>query len=83
MTSISSDDALASEMISLLRDIRAGQQLLDQKNAALERAMLGLNQNFAALDKRRLTALVLAAWGLAASILVSGGLIAAAITWGI
>lgn len=77
------DDVLASEMISLLRDIRAGQQQHDQKNAALERAMLGLNQNFASLDKRRFTALAIAAWGLAASILVSGGLIAAAITWGI
>jgi hypothetical protein len=83
MTITGSDDALAGEVIGLLRDIRVGQETAAQKNSALERAMLSLNQNFAAIDERRLTMLAIAIWGLAAAVLIAGALIAAAITWGI
>ena len=79
----SGDDLLAGEVIGLLRDIRQQQEMGAQKASALERAMLGLNQSFAAIDERRLTMLAIAIWGLAASVLVAGALVAAAITWGL
>jgi hypothetical protein len=79
----SSDDLLAAEVIGLLRDIRQQQETGAQKASALERAMLGLNQQFTALDDRRLMMLAIAIWGLAASVLIAGALVAAAITWGI
>jgi hypothetical protein len=78
-----SDDALAAEVIGLLRDIKGQQDMAAQKASAVERAVLSLTQNVAALDDRRISALVVALWGLAAAILIAGGLIAAAITWGI
>jgi hypothetical protein len=71
------------EIIGLLRDIKTQQDTQAIKSASLERAMMSLTQGFAALDDRRLSALVVALWGLAASFLIAGGLIAAAITWGI
>jgi hypothetical protein len=77
------DDSLAAEMIGLLRDIRQQQETGAQKSSALERAMLALNQSFSALDKKRIDALTSAIWGLAAATLTAGGLVAAAITWGI
>jgi hypothetical protein len=84
------DDTLAAEMIGLLRDIKGQQDTQAQKSSALERAMLALNQGFSDLNDRRLSAqaaatkgLAGAVWGLSAAILIAGGLIAAAITWGI
>lgn len=77
-----SDDTLYTEMIGLLRDIRRQQETAEQKAAALERAMLAVNQNFSALDDRRLRALVVAVWGLAGAMLIAGALVAAAIVWG-
>lgn len=84
------DDTLYAEMISLLRDIRGQQETAAQKSAALERAMLALNQGFKALDDKRMAALVAAlwglvaaAWGLVAAALIAGALVAAAITWGV
>jgi hypothetical protein len=79
----SSDDLLAAEVIGLLRDIRQQQETGAQKASALERAMLSLNQSFAAIDERRLTMLAVAIWGLAAAVLIAGALVAAAIAWGI
>jgi hypothetical protein len=78
-----SDDALATEVIGLLRDIKGQQDTAATKHSAIERAVLSLTQSVAALDDRRLSALVAALWGLAAAILIAGGLVAAAITWGI
>lgn len=78
-----SDDSLATEMIGLLRDIRQQQETGAQKASALERAMLALNQSFSALDDKRLHTLVSAVWGVAGAIAIAGGLVAAAITWGI
>ena len=78
-----SDDALATEVIGLLRDIKTQQDSQAIKSASLERAMLSLTQGFAALDDRRLSALVVALYLLAAAILIAGGLVAAAIAWGI
>jgi hypothetical protein len=77
------DDVLTAEMIGLLRDIKQQQETAAQKSAALERAMLALNQSFSALDDQRLSKLTWALWGLAAAVLIAGALIAAAITWGI
>lgn len=78
-----SDDTLTMEIIGLLRVIKEQQDTAAQKALAVERAVISLTQNVAALDDRRLSALVAALWGLAAAILLAGGLVAAAITWGI
>jgi hypothetical protein len=74
-----SDDALATEVIGLLRDIKGQQDTQATKSASLERAMLSLTQSVAALDDRRLSALVAALWGLAAAGLLNGVFIAAAL----
>jgi hypothetical protein len=85
-----SDDTLATEMIGLLREIKGQQDTAAQKSSALERAMFALNQGFGELKDRRLDAqaaatkgLSAAVWGLSVAILIAGGLVAAAITWGI
>ena len=78
-----SDDALAMEVIGLLRDIKTQQDMAAQKASAVERAVLSLTQSVAALDDRRLSALVAALYSLAAAILAAGALVAAALTWGI
>jgi hypothetical protein len=77
------DDTLAAEMIGLLREIKGQQDTQATKAASLERAMLALNQSVTAIDDRRVSALVVALWGLSGAIVTAGALIAAAITWGI
>jgi hypothetical protein len=74
-----SDDALATEVIGLLRDIKGQQDMAAQKASAVERAVLSLTQSVAALDDRRISSLVVALWGLAVAFLFNGIFVAAAI----
>lgn len=76
------DDALITEMIGLLRDIKGSQDTQASKLTAVERAVMTLAGSVAALEDRRLSAIVSAIWGMVVAIVIAGGLVAGAIVWG-